>query len=108
MSANHTEIAPAQYGVFTPCSCSSKTWETARARSEKITEVHAEQRIVFKVCTVVAKLRARILSGKDKEAIAAEPKAAFKLPDTQAVKIVRRITGRARFFQRVGELMTAN
>ena len=48
------------------------------------------------------------LSGKDKEAIAAELKTAFKLPDTQAVKIVRRITGRARFFQRVGELMTAN
>jgi hypothetical protein len=47
------------------------------------------------------------LSGKDKEAIAAELKAAFKLPDTQAVKIVRRITGRARFFQRVDELMTA-
>jgi hypothetical protein len=41
------------------------------------------------------------LSGKDKEAIAAELKTAFKLPDTQAVKIVRRITGRARFFQRV-------
>jgi hypothetical protein len=34
-------------------------------------------------------------------------KAAFKLPDTQAAKIVRRITGRARFFQRVDELMTA-
>jgi hypothetical protein len=48
------------------------------------------------------------LLGKDKEAIAAELKTAFKLPDTQAAKIVRRITGRARFFQRVGELMTAN
>jgi hypothetical protein len=47
------------------------------------------------------------LSGKDKEAIAVELKAAFKLPEAQAVKIVRRITGRARFFQRVGELMAA-
>ena len=47
------------------------------------------------------------LSGKDKQAIAAELKTAFKLPDTQAAKIVRRITGRARFFQRVDELMTA-
>ena len=47
------------------------------------------------------------LSGKDKEAIAAELKAAFKLPDAQAAKIVRRITGRARFFQRVDELMAA-
>jgi hypothetical protein len=47
------------------------------------------------------------LAGKDKEAIAAELKTAFKLPEAQAVKIVRRITGRARFFQRVGELMAA-
>jgi hypothetical protein len=47
------------------------------------------------------------LSGKDKEAIAEELKTAFKLPEAQAVKIVRRITGRARFFQRVGELMAA-
>jgi hypothetical protein len=47
------------------------------------------------------------LSGKDKEAIATELKAAFKLPEAQAVKITRRITGRARFFRRVGELMAA-
>jgi hypothetical protein len=47
------------------------------------------------------------LSGKDKEAIATELKAAFKLPEAQAVKVVRRITGRARFFQRVNELMAA-
>jgi hypothetical protein len=44
---------------------------------------------------------------KDKDAIATELKAAFKLPEAQAVKITRRITGRARFFQRVGELMAA-
>ena len=47
------------------------------------------------------------VSGKDKEAIAAELKAAFKLGDAQAVKIVRRITGRVRLFQRVFELMAA-
>jgi hypothetical protein len=47
------------------------------------------------------------LSGTDKDAIAAELKSAFKLPEAQAMKIVRRITGRARFFQRVGELMAA-
>ena len=44
-------------------------------------------------------------SGKAKEEIATELKAAFKLTDEQAVKIVRRITGRARFFARVTELM---
>jgi hypothetical protein len=47
------------------------------------------------------------LSGKDKEEIAKELKTAFKLPDAQAVKIVRRIMGRARFFQRAVELTTA-
>jgi hypothetical protein len=44
------------------------------------------------------------LSGKDKEVIANELKAAFKLSDVQALKITRRITGRARFFQRALEL----
>jgi len=46
-------------------------------------------------------------SGKDTEPIAKELKAAFKLSDVQAVKIVRRITGRARLFKRVFELMPA-
>jgi len=45
------------------------------------------------------------LSGKDGEEIAKELKAAFNLTDVQAVKIVRRITGRVRFFQRAFELM---
>ena len=47
------------------------------------------------------------LSGKEKEDVAKELKTAFKLTDDQAGKIVRRITGRARFFQRVFELMAA-
>ncbi len=47
------------------------------------------------------------LSGKGKDEIAQKMKTAFKLPDAQAVKIVRRITGRARFFQRAVELTTA-
>jgi hypothetical protein len=46
-------------------------------------------------------------SGKGKDEIAAELRTAFKLPETQAVKIVRRITGRARFFQRALSLVTA-
>jgi hypothetical protein len=46
------------------------------------------------------------LSGKGKEEIAGELKAAFKLSDTQAAKIVRRIVGRARFFQRALSLVT--
>jgi len=47
------------------------------------------------------------LSGRDKEDIAKELKAAFKLTDGQAAKIVRRITGRARFFQRALALVAA-
>ena len=47
------------------------------------------------------------LSGKDKEEIAKELKTAFKLTDAQAAKIVRRITGRARFFQRAFALTAA-
>ena len=47
------------------------------------------------------------MSGKDQDDIAKELKAAFKLTDGQAAKIVRRITGRARFFQRAFALMAA-
>ena len=44
------------------------------------------------------------LAGRDRDGIAKELKAAFKLSDEQALKITRRITGRARFFQRALEL----
>jgi hypothetical protein len=47
------------------------------------------------------------LSGKGKDEIAGELKAAFKLSDTQAAKVTRRIVGRARFFQRALSLVTA-
>ena len=47
------------------------------------------------------------LSGKEKEDVAKELKTAFKLTDDQAGKIVRRITGRARFFRRAFDLMAA-
>ena len=47
------------------------------------------------------------LSGKEKDDIAKELAATFKLADAQAVKIVRRITGRARFFRRAFDLMAA-
>ena len=46
-------------------------------------------------------------SGKVKDEITSELMTAFKLGEAQAAKIVRRITGRARFFQRVSELMAA-
>ncbi|MCL4181734.1 MAG: hypothetical protein KJ072_28865 [Verrucomicrobia bacterium] len=47
------------------------------------------------------------LSGKGKDEIAGELKSAFKLSDTQAAKITRRVLGRARFFQRALSLVTA-
>ena len=46
-------------------------------------------------------------SGKEKAEITTELQAAFKLGEAQAAKIVRRITGRARLFQRVFQLMVA-
>jgi hypothetical protein len=47
------------------------------------------------------------LTGKDRDAIAKELWYAFKLPDAQARKITRRITGRVRLYQRVFELLPA-
>ena len=46
------------------------------------------------------------LTGKGKDEIASELEAAFKLSGIQAAKIVRRIVGRARFFQRAMSLVT--
>lgn len=46
-------------------------------------------------------------SGKEKAEIVTELQTAFKLGEAQAAKIVRRITGWARLFQRVFELMAA-
>ena len=47
------------------------------------------------------------LAGRDRDGIAKELKAAFKVSDEQALKITRRITGRARFFKRALELTAA-
>jgi hypothetical protein len=44
-------------------------------------------------------------SGKDKQEIAKEFEAAFNVSDAQAAKIIRRISGRVRFFRRVFDLM---
>ncbi len=44
-------------------------------------------------------------SGKGREEITKELVTEFKLTETQAAKITRRITGRARLFKRVFELM---
>lgn len=45
------------------------------------------------------------LLGKERDAIAKELAAAFNLADAQAAKIVRRITGRVRLYQRVFDLV---
>ena len=47
------------------------------------------------------------LTGKDKDAIAKDLAAAFKLSEPQAAKIVRRITSRVRLYARVFELVPA-
>ena len=45
------------------------------------------------------------LTGKDKDAIAKDLAASFKLTEPQAAKIVRRITGRVRLYARVFDLV---
>jgi hypothetical protein len=47
------------------------------------------------------------LTGKDKDAIAKDLAASFKLAEPQAAKVVRRITGRVRLYARVFELVPA-
>ena len=98
----------------TPAAVTPKS--DAKAKGKKAAaKVEKEEEPVDRLPTSVAELKESksglvtflFLSGKDKEQIAGELKTAFKLGDAQAVKIVRRITGRARFFRRAFDLMAA-
>ena len=92
----------------------AKAPKSKRAPAAKV-EAKADSEPAGRLPATVEELKATkgglvtflFLSGKGKEEIAAELKTAFRLTDVQAVKTVRRITGRARFFQRALELMAA-
>ena len=47
----------------------------------------------------------QFLTGKDEATIAKELKEAFHLTDAQSAKITRRITGRARLYKRIFQIM---
>ncbi len=104
-----TTTAPAQNGK-------AKT-PKARKESAPMAEAKAdtESEPVDRLPTTIAELKESksglvtflFLSGRDKDEIAKELQATFKLAESQAVKIVRRITGRARFFRRAFDLMAA-
>ena len=86
-----------------------------KAKKEPAAKVEKDEEPADRLPTTVAELKESksglvtflFLSGKEKEDIAKELAATFKLADAQAVKIVRRITGRARFFRRAFDLMAA-
>jgi hypothetical protein len=95
----------------TPKAKTSKTEATPKAtKAQKATKEPADR-----LPATIEELKAGkaglatylFLSGKSKDEIAVELKSAFKVSDTQALKIVRRIVGRARFFQRALSLVTA-
>ena len=96
---------------------SPKTSKTKRqpAKVTKEPQVESEAEPVDRLPASLEELKASkgglvtylFLSGKEKEDVAKELKTAFKLTDDQAGKIVRRITGRARFFRRAFDLMAA-
>ena len=88
---------------------------TAKAKKQPAAKVEKEEEPADRLPTTVEELKESksglvtflFLSGREKEDIAKELQAAFKLADAQAVKIVRRITGRARFFRRAFDLLAA-
>ena len=87
----------------------------AKAKKEPAVKVEKDEEPADRLPTTVAELKESKsglvtflhLSGKEKDEIAKEVAATFKVADTQAVKIVRRITGRARFFRRAFDLTAA-
>ncbi len=86
-----------------------------KAKKEPAVKVEKDEEPADRLPTSVEELKETkgglvtylFLSGKDKDAITKELAATFKLPEAQAVKIVRRITGRARFFRRTFDLVAA-
>ncbi len=84
-----------------------------KAKKEPAAKVEKEEEPADRLPTTVDELKETkgglvtylFLSGKEKEDIAKELGDAFKLPEAQAVKVVRRITGRTRFFRRAFDLM---
>ena len=89
--------------------------KASKAKKEPAAKVEKDDEPADRLPTTVAELKESksglvtflFLSGKDKDAITKEVAATFKLADAQAVKIVRRITGRARLFRRAFDLMAA-
>ncbi|MCZ7641356.1 MAG: hypothetical protein M5U12_38040 [Verrucomicrobia bacterium] len=99
----------------TPAPVPNGKGKAPKAKKESAAKVEKDEEPADRLPTTVAELKESKsglvtflhLSGKEKEDIAKELAATFKLADAQAVKIVRRITGRARFFRRAFELMAA-
>ena len=110
---NNTEATKDQT-TKTPAPKASKT-KRQPAKVAKEPKVESEAEPVDRLPASLEELKASkgglvtflFVSGKEKEDIAKELKTAFKLTDDQAGKIVRRITGRARFFRRAFDLMAA-
>lgn len=108
-------LATMQQAVADADAKNAKTAKVEKVAKAPKAEAEADAEPADRLPTTVAELKESkgglvsflFHSGKAKEEIAAELKAAFKLTDEQAAKIVRRITGRARFFTRVTELMAA-
>ena len=110
--------APAQNGKaksVVPTEAPAAKAKTPKAKKEPAAKVEKDEKPADRLPTTVAELKESKsglvtflhLSGKEKDEIAKEVVATFKVADTQAVKIVRRITGRARFFRRAFDLMAA-
>ena len=83
------------------------------SKAAKAAKADADRESTDRLPTTLAELKEtkggfvafHFLTGKDKDAIAKDLAAAFKLAEPQAAKIVRRITGRVRLYARVFDLV---
>lgn len=88
---------------------------TKAGKPAKVEKTDADGEATDRLPTTLAELKETkggfvahlFLSGKDRDAIAKELAAAFKLTEAQALKITRRITGRVRLYARIFELVPA-
>ena len=107
------ETVKTQPQTAAPAPAQNGKAKAPKAKKEPAAKVEKDEEPADRLPATVAELKESksglvtflFLSGKEKEDIAKELQATFKVAEAQAVKIVRRITGRARFFRRAFDLM---
>lgn len=116
MSNNSSSTATIETATAKPVrKVAPKATKPKAIRKAKAARKEADTEKLDRLPTTLAELRETkggfiatlFLKGRDRDGIAKEVKAAFRLTEARAMKITRRIIGRIRLYQRIFELLHA-